>query len=371
MSRPTRHLLRGTRLTRPARYVLIVATASTLVLGLLLAQSLNGLRAGVQAQEAGPAPGPTAASLGSLSAVFDNPILGYRIDLPSNYRRAGSSLFTGNGAMLGRDIYTFQSEAEARAECLGDGGGTPDPTSAKYMAVEAYKNAGGQSALQWATARRSPRGNVEPVTIAGREAARLGEDGITYAYAIRGDDRVYLVTATTWPSQHPLDLIVGTFSTTTPPPFPAAAPVLREAARALATSLSQGFAARDANAVGRLIQGCRLGVSALIDGIPTGGVLNRSVSVFTDGLRTRFATGDLQVVVDTTVQVQAQRSGPDRLYVRSDWTEPGRTTQIDLYFDRIDGQWLWVGAVQHFRRGQISKDGCIPYHTPWVPVTSC
>jgi len=51
--------------------------------------------------------------------------------------------------------------------------------------------------------------------------------------------------------------------------------------------------------------------------------------------------------------------------VRSEWREPDRTTQFDLYLDPIDGQWVWTAAQPHFLRTQV-VNGCIPYRSPWV-----
>jgi hypothetical protein len=219
---------------------------------------------------------------------------------------------------------------------------------------------------------------VESLTIGGREAVRLVADNATadvQAFVIRADDRMYVLTPSFWPSQHDLERIAGTFGTVARQPFPTATPTpapaaLRQAAGQLATSLAQAFAARDANAIARLMPDCHVGVGVVIDGQGLansgGGGLSRSVEAFIQALRARFVAGDLSVSVDPTLQTDR-----GSYYVRSEWKEPDRTTPIDLFLSERDGRWLWTSARHHYTQAQVGSPPCIPYRSPWVSQRGC
>jgi hypothetical protein len=75
---------------------------------------------------------------------------------------------------------------------------------------------------------------VEAVTIGGREAVRLVADNATaeiQLFAIRSDDRIYLITPTMWPSRHRLEDIAATFGTVARLPLPTPTPTAPPAAR--------------------------------------------------------------------------------------------------------------------------------------------
>jgi hypothetical protein len=151
-----------------------------------------------------------------------------------------------------------------------------------------------------------------------------------------------------------------------PFPSPTASIAPQAAAAALAGQLASAFKAADADAVARLLPACWFSVWPLTDGQPPGGVLNRSVSLFTQGLRDRFAAGNLSVTVDPSVQHQTQRLGPDRLFVPSYWKERDGTTQIDLFLVEIDGRWLWSEAVHHYTRAQMQSRPVWFCRSPWI-----
>jgi hypothetical protein len=77
------------------------------------------------------------------------------------------------------------------------------------------------------------------------------------------------------------------------------------------------------------------------------------------------------VTVDPEVQVRDE-GGRERFFVRSEWREPDRMTQIDLYLEEVDGQWRWVAATHHYQRADLVRGICVPYRSPWVSTTgSC
>jgi hypothetical protein len=318
---------------------------------------------------------PTATSSASPSAsplpagTFENLVLGYRITMPAGYRLASSRIFTGQDNM-GRDSYTLQTEAEARDQCLRDGGDvgsiyrglTPD------VNVGADRNARGLSVFEWAAGSfLSTHHKLEQTTIGGREAVRFVSDNAaatTDGFVIRGNDRIYTLFLNTGPPPKTwLDDIARTFAVLEPVAFPSptATTTPRVAAQQTADTLAQAFTARDADAVGRITTGCWINVVyAITDGpTPGAGALYRSVALFTQALRERFARGDLTVVVDPTLRVATDRGG--QLFVRSEWREPDGTTLIDLEF-RDDGK--WVTAVHLYTRAQAAS-GCIRYRSPW------
>ncbi len=328
---------------------------------------------------------PTAASL--PPATFENVILGYRIILPNDYRRSSSRVLTGQPEFLGDDRYTLQTESAerdaAREACLHDLGDIPVPSPERDsdIQVSVSRNVSGVSVTDWVSTPRVPGAQplrthqtVEATSIGGLEAVRLVTDNATpetTAFVIRANDRMYMLglTQSSLPSRLPkgwIDDIARTFTAIAPVAFPSPSATTppREAATRLANALAQAFSARDAEGVARLMKPCWVALTPLIDGQPPGGVLNRSVALFTQALKARYAIGNFTVVVDPTVQVELQ-GGNERMFVRSEWRESDRTTQFDLYLDPIDGQWVWTAAQPHFQRTQV-VNGCIPYRSPWV-----
>jgi len=307
--------------------------------------------------------------------------------LPNGYRRSSSRVLAGQPEFLGDDRYTLQTESAerdaAREACLHDLGDIPVPSPERDsdIQVSVSRNVSGVSVTEWVSTPRVPGAQplrthqtVEPISIGGLEAVRLVTDNATpetTAFVIRANDRMYVLgpTQSSMPSSLPkgwIDDIARTFTAIAPVAFPSPSATTppREAATRLANALAQAFSNRDAEGVARLMKPCWVALTPLIDGRPPGGVLNRSVALFTQALKTRYAIGNFTVVVDPTVQVELQGSN-ERMFVRSEWRESDRTTQFDLYLDPIDGQWVWTAAQPHFLQTQV-VNGCIPYRSPWV-----
>lgn len=333
-----------------------------------------------------PSASPTAAGVNpspTARGTHENLVLGYRITLPERYRRVPGGLITAPGDALGGDFYTITTEQEARDACLQDAGHIPQRQELPALFVSAWRNPLGMSAHEWATTPRVPGGGVrslhqkvEATTIGGHEAVRLVQDNATAAttaFVVRARDRMYEIG---YGGVHPgselprdwLDGMARTFVAITPDPFPTATPTVAPQVGAgdVARSLAAAFAAKDADAVARLMIDCWISVVYAIDGeVPGQGGLNRSTYLFTTLLRGRFAAGDLRVSVDPSLQ-QGTLYGPDTHFVRSDWREPDRTVRIDLVLSLRDGRWLWTGAVHQYTAAQR---GCIPYRSPWVSGT--
>lgn len=329
--------------------------------------------------------GPTATNASPPNAPYENAILGYRLALPAAYRRSGAIIVTGQEAVLGSDWYTTETEDEARRKCQSDSGdvglGFRSPDQDPDVSVAVSRNVLGVSAVEWVTTPRaagaqplSTHQKVESVTIAGREAVRLVQDNAsayTTAFVVRANDRMYEIGApfgvSTRLPQTWLDDIAATFVVIQPAAFPSPTATIAPhvAAAALAEQLASAFAGADANAVARLLPSCWLAAWPLVDGQPPGGVLLRSVSLFTQGLRDRFAAGDLFVTIDPAVQVETQRDQV-RFYVRSYWKESDGTTQIDLFLRDSGGTWRWSEAVHHYTRAQMQARPVWFCRSPWI-----
>ena len=329
------------------------------------------------------APSLTANSSSSTAAMQENAILGYRLALPAGYRRFVANILTGQNTTLGSDVYTTETEAQAREKCQRDSGdvGFRSPDQDPDVSVVVSRNILGISAVEWVTTPRvasaqplSTHKKIESIQIGGREAVKLVEDNVmayTTAYVVRANDRMYEIGAPSGvPQRLPrtwLDDIVTTFVAIQPAPFPSPVATIepQAAAAALAGQLASAFMRADADAVARLLPSCWLAVWPLVDGQPPGGVLLRSVGLFTQGLRDRFAAGDLAVTIDPTVQLETQRNS-DRIFVRSYWKEPDGTTQIDLFLRESEGRWLWAQAVHHYTTAQMQARPVWFCRSPWL-----
>ena len=275
---------------------------------------------------------------------------------------------------MGDDSYSPQTEQQGRERCLGDSGDTGFLSYARAdVTVRVLRNVNGLSAQQWVMTPEALGGQqlsthqkVEPTTINGQEAVRLVEDNAraaTTAFVIRGGDRIYHLSSVVMPLEGAsLDDIARTFVAIGPAPFPTPTATIapRAAATDLAQKLAAAFVARDADAVARLMSDCWLFVSPLINGQPAGGVQYRSVALFTQGLRARFAAGDVDVTIDQTLRTNPR--SPETFFVRSVWKERDRSSVIDLYLHEADGRWIWFSAEP--------QDGW-PCRRPWVAADSC
>lgn len=339
----------------------IAATAAVLVGAVLVGEQLAEWRSGGVAASPTPAvspspsasPGPTMTPTPPpLVFTYESPMFGYQIQLPEGFRFSDClSAWYSQGAGLGTEVLTLLSQEQERGEDRGHvarGGRMAMWTFWVYV-----RSADGRSALEWAT-ERSLGQRVEPVVINGQEAARRMVDGEADLYVVRADERMYLIELFFEPSDPTprpdvlpggiLDSVAltlrpgpaGPIPTPTPQPE-VPPPGAREAAAQLAGALQAG----DADRLAAIITPrCWLDTS-----FPEAGPLGRAVDPYLADLRKHFAGGHLRVTVEPAVQVAA-KAGPGglRLFVRSDWTESGRTTRIDLFFREIDGRWYWGGA---------------------------
>lgn len=132
-----------------------------------------------------PTPLPTSRQTIEL-VTHENPILGYRITLPEDFRRSSAGIIAGDQVNLGGDTYTGRTEAEEREACLSDAGAQPRLEGPPDLNIGASRDPAGLTAEAWATTPRSPGAQpmsmhmlVERTTVDGREAVRLVRDQVT------------------------------------------------------------------------------------------------------------------------------------------------------------------------------------------------
>lgn len=318
-------------------------------------------------------PTPTAtgtASPSTTAGTFEDRVLGYRVTLPTGYLRSYTRLNTASGELLGVSNFTVETEQQAREACLRDAGHIPVVREPPDIGVTVYRDTRRVSAQEWA-ARRSLHHRVEQATVPGYDAARLIQDNAnagTTVVIIRAQDRVYEIG---WSGayggghQRLLDGIARTFAAMPPDPFPSPTPTVvpRAAANETAQGLARAFAARDADAVARHLPVCHFSVVYAVDGVVPGqGGLARSVLLFTQALRQRFAAGDLTVTVDPTLQPLSE-VGVESYFVRSEWRRAEGTRRVDLEIHMRDGRAVWAVARHHFTR---AEGPCFVYASPFT-----
>jgi hypothetical protein len=271
---------------------------------------------------------------------------------------------TGQDDFLGLDYFTLQTEAEAREACQRDIGDVFSGSRDSDLRVGVSRNPGGISVTEWVNTPRSPGAQplsthkqVEPVALRSYEAVRLTQQGQTMLYVIRVNDRVFELgpTQSSFPSSLGAtywDDIAKTFTAITPQalPSPTATVPPRVATREIGERLAAAFAAKDADAVARLIwPRCWLNVFSTV---PSGGIA-RSVAKFVAALREPLTNSSVTVAVDPAVQVETNAFGTELYFVRSTWNESGRITPVDLILREVDGQWYW-GEARHHHEGVAS-----------------
>ena len=310
-----------------------------------------------------PSPSPLAAG------TFENPILGYRITVPVQYRRMSASVNPGATEALGGEAYTTSTVEQVRDDCrTGAGQGVGGQMRYGYVTVQVHRNPDGLSAAKWAPGSPySTHAVVEPATIAGYDGARLVQGGEVRAYVIGANARMYVLNRSGNAPAQVLADAAESFRAITPAPFPSptVAPVTRrDAASQLAQRLAQAFAAKDADAIAGLMTDCRMVSTETIAGAPLGTdhFPSRFAPEFIDALRGHFARGELSVTVDPNLQ---QHAVSGEFSITSQWREAERTTRIDLFIGERDGRWEWHRANHHFP--SRTGDRCI--RSPWTAST--
>ena len=305
-------------------------------------------------------PAPATAAPSPSATRYANPVLGYALTLPAPWRVSEClSRMPAAGPFVGFDVFTTRTPSEEHA--LGAGGDTGG-TGALAWIISVTVEVSGQQPADFAAAHAGGIGaKVQPTTLGGREAARLG-DGTSVAptYYVASAGRMYTITlGQGFEARPPLvtdaafDAIVHSISfvTPTPRPTPTPVPTLSPAVEAVVDAVAAAFAASDADKLRDLMPPKCWFQSA---GYQSSGTLV-SREKLAEGLRASFAKG-LKVTVEARPIHAPSPILEGAFWVWSDWAAygsapftPQSTTQ--LVFDRIDGQWYWTGAI--FNAGSL------------------
>jgi hypothetical protein len=298
-----------------------------------------------------------------LVVVYDSPVLGYRLQFPDGFRRSDClSSGAAPDGRIGGETFTLLSPQQERASELAHiarGGEV-----AMWTFQVTVFRADGLSALELARRGGCPRCDpatttqpgyqLQAIVLGGYEAARVVINGEVRQVVVQANERLYVLELyfdenlsglRPRPPVLTADVLsavaltfqarpVGSLPAPTPDPT-IAPPGAQDAAVKLAGALQSGAVDELG---GLLTPQCWLIVSAP-NSAPTG----RVTQAYNAELRDRFAAG-LRITVVPTVQV-AQTPGPGggRFFMRSEWTEAGRTVRADLYLREIDGRWYWAG----------------------------
>lgn len=202
---------------------IVVGLATGLSLGSALAAQLTSTVPGSSGPEVRPA--PEARPILALVA-HQNPVLGYRIDLPEGYRRSRSLILPPNREMLGHDAYVNRTEAHELELCMATRERRLQAPEREHdVRIEAYRDVRGVSAVDWIHLRGMTivHTRIESVAVNGYDAARVihQPSGDTAFYVIRANERVYVITREldVQPSNQPrgwLDQIASTFTAVSP-----------------------------------------------------------------------------------------------------------------------------------------------------------
>lgn len=357
------------RAHRAERISAVALTAVVLVGAIVVGQQLAARRGVSSADSATPPASPSPAlssatataptpSPARLSVPFESRVLGYRMSLPDGYRRSDCLSGSGTSESLGMETFTLLSVDQERGQDrthVARGG-----TVAMWtFSVIAYRVAGmsavellERGACPSCDRTTRPGEKVEPTVVNGLEAARTIATGEARLYAVRVADRLYVIEfysnpydSTPRPAVAPLgvlDIVAATFeqAASAAPATPTAQPQVTTAARSTGAQLADAFAAADSAALRALVTPrCWLETT-----FPNAGPLGRAADPHLAELKGKLDTGVLRVRVDPTVQV-APEPGPRglSLFVRSDWSEAGISSRVDLFLDEIGGLWYWAG----------------------------
>ena len=276
-----------------------------------------------------PSPSPTPTS-----AVFTNYVLGYRIDLPSPWRRSAclsteerAPLPAGDGFVqvaekdeVGTDVgYTF---AVVRVSV------EPNPdrlTPERWVAVGKLGSTQGQTA--------------EPATLDGRAALLVRPTAFgPLAYVMGAGDRMFVIgyqtPASDSSNEAAMRRMVQSFHLLTDQEraaAPSPAPVVARSAETVADILAEGFTQLNADVLGAVMTPC---MAAALE--QAGGSFTPR-AVLVQQLRDAFAAG-LRVAVERR-PVASDATGA---FVKATWTQPGAAAQRrDLYLRSVGAEWSW------------------------------
>src|SRR2546426_6702301 len=279
---------------------------------------------------------------------FTSAELGYRIDLPTPFRRSSCESWNFGNATRG-EVFVMAPEGE---EVVTD---SSLDTQTAGVVVVAEENPDRLSPREWIDSNLhygvgSMMGQIFEDTVLDGRAAVLVRGGLPLgnAYVIPVGPLMYTVGGRWAASDVALGWIESSFhilSETERRALPAAAPALPVASRSaedVADALADGFARHDLHALEALMTECMVSRRVAADSLTQGRAR------YTRGLASLMSNG-LVVAVQARPIVVGSTAGADA-YVVSTWGDAQSqaiksSTVIDLLLENRNGRWSWSGTL--------------------------
>ena len=279
---------------------------------------------------------------------FTSAELGYRIDLPTPFRRSSCESRNWGSGTRG-EVFVIAPEGE---EVVTD---SSLDTQAPGVEVIAEQNPDRVSAREWIDSNLhygvgSMMGQQYEETVLDGRTAVLVRGGLPMgnAYVMPVGPLMYTVGGRWAASDVALGWIESSFhilSETERRALPTAAPALPVASRSaedVADALADGFARHDLHALEALMTECMVSRRVAADSLTQGRAR------YTRGLASLMSNG-LVVAVQARPIVVGPTAGADA-YVSSTWGDAQSqavksSTVIDLLLENRDGRWFWSGTL--------------------------
>ena len=275
-----------------------------------------------------PSPSPTATS-----GVYTNFVLGYRIDLPTSWRRS-LCLSSQDQTLPAGDGFVRVSEQDER--------GTDTGYVFDVVQVRVEPNPDRLTPERWVAAGKigSTQGQTaEPATLDGRSALLVRPSAFgAVSYVLAVADRMFVIgyqNAYNDSSSAPtMEAMVRSFHLLTDQEraaAPSSPPTVPRSAETVADTLAEGFAQLNADLLATVMAPC---MAAALE--QAGGTFTPRTA-FAGQLRDAFANG-LRVAVEG----RPVEGATTEAFVKATWTQPGAPTQRrDLYLRSNGDVWSW------------------------------
>jgi hypothetical protein len=264
--------------------------------------------------------------------VYTNFALGYRIDLPTPWRRSSCLSSQDQTKLPGGDGFVRVAEADERGTDVGN--------VFDVVQVAVHPNPDRLTPERWlATGVIGGTANqtTEPATLDGRSAVLLQQGpALTLAYLLGVGDRMFVIgyqNSYNDTSNAPvMERMIKSFHLLNDQERAAASlmsPTPARSAEAVADTLADGFARRDADLLATVMAGC---MAAALE--QAGGTFTPR-GAFVQELRTAFAGG-----LTVTVQRRPLENDATGTFLQATWNAATEQKR-DLYVQRVGDVWSW------------------------------
>jgi hypothetical protein len=302
---------------------------------------------------AAPTPSPTATTKPNPTAgpaTYTSLAYGYRIDLPTGWRRSACQSTRAPAQPPGIETFT---NATVEAEAGTDTGPAHD-----VVLVRIEDNSGGETALGWLESGKmgfSMGSKFEKITFDNNpDAARIvtTDGATTVAIVLNARFRIYAVSRglreptpaseaaarSLMTSLHILrenELADAKATLATPPAAPA------RSVEEVADALVRGFGQKDTAALASVATEC------LDTGLENAGVGFRATSVSLLEMNRSFATGLVVTVQARPIEfAPAAQPQATEAALSATWTDPGKAPRkVKLMLNKVGNTWYWHGVL--------------------------